>query len=171
MKTEAIRSSETSRIVYMAQLSHNIGTSFLLQFRPKMSHTFHNFPPCATCPTNYIIHIKLRTNDVRQWIYEWTTYSLETQPAMQHYEFKRGVSMLRKEKQFDLNDVTLIDSERVEIDTEGEGSMGNRTRCEGFARVCHRVLDVVLFCVSNRKVWDIGSSSHRCLDSSEVLRS
>jgi hypothetical protein len=45
----------------------------------------------------------------------------------------------RKEKQFDLNDVTLIDSERVEIGIEGEGSMGNRTRCEGFAPVCLRV--------------------------------
>jgi hypothetical protein len=77
--------------------------------------------------------------------------------------------MVRKEKQFDLNDVTLIDSERVEIDTEGEGSMGNRTRCEGFARVCHRVWDVVLYCVSSRKIQAIGCSSYRCLDSSETF--
>jgi hypothetical protein len=77
--------------------------------------------------------------------------------------------MARKEKQFDLNDVTLIDSERVEIDTEGEGSMGNRTRCEGFARVYHGLWDVVLYCVSSRKLQVIGSSSYRCLESSERL--
>jgi hypothetical protein len=61
------------------------------------------------------------------------------------------VGKLRKEKQFDLNDLTLIDSVRVEIDTEGEGSMGNWTRCECAARVCHRVCYDALYCVSAKK--------------------
>jgi hypothetical protein len=58
------------------------------------------------------------------------------------------VGLVRKEKQFDLNDMTLIDSERVGIDTEGKGSMGNWNRCECAARVCQRVCGMSLYTAS-----------------------